>query len=42
MVIPRQTHGNPVSLEVLIGMRALSLICIESINKIQCETKKIT
>ena len=39
MVIPRQTHGNPICAEEVIGIRTLSLIGIESINKIQCEKK---
>ena len=42
MVIPRQTHGNPICLDLVIGMRTLSLIGIESINKIQCEKNKIS
>ena len=42
MVIPRQTHGNPICLDLVIGMRTLSLIGIESINKIQCEKIKIS
>ena len=41
MVFSRRTHGNPISAEVVIGMGVL-LFTWYQINKIQCETLKIT